>query len=320
MEKNRAIYIFKHLWDSTDEEHPATIQSIIEHLKTLGIETTRKTVMADLDELSGSGFDIVCNKGRPNQYFVGNRYLELPELKLLTDAVQAAKFISEKKTYELIEKLSSVASPHQGNILKRRLYVDGKTKTDNEKVYYIVDLLHNAIIENTAVCFKYYEYNADKQKVHKHNGQVYEFSPYDLVWSNDSYYVFGYSESHGKAVKFRVDRMDALKQSEKEYHAPPVGYSITDYCNQVFMMYDGKPVTVRLRCENSLMKAVVDRAGIEVKTEKLDDTHFSAEFTVSVSPTFFSWVFTYAGKMQITAPREIVRQYRSMLENALNTD
>ncbi|MDD4122227.1 MAG: WYL domain-containing protein, partial [Eubacteriales bacterium] len=132
MEKNRAIYIFKYLWDKTDEEHPVTISNILEHLQTVGVTSTRKTIAADMEALQESGFDIICNKSRQNQYFIGNRYLEVPEMKFLIDAVQAAKFISEKKTYELIEKLSSLASPYQSSTLKRNLYVDGKAKTNNE--------------------------------------------------------------------------------------------------------------------------------------------------------------------------------------------
>ncbi|MDD4495459.1 MAG: WYL domain-containing protein [Eubacteriales bacterium] len=294
-----------------------TVYDIIKHLRSLGIETTRKTVCADMIELQEGGFDVICNKGRQNEYFIGSRHLEIPELKLLVDAVQTAKFISEKKTYELIDKLVSVSSPYQGNILRRRLYVNGKTKTDNEQVYYIVDLLHNAIIGEKAVKFQYFEYTADKKRIYKHNGQVYEFSPYDLVWSNDSYYVFGWSESHGKVIKFRIDRMDKLKESELIFHARPDDYDIKEYGKKVFLMYDGTPFTVTLCCDSSIMKAVVDRFGTDVKTNKVDFSHFTAEVEVSASPTFFSWVFTYAGKMKILAPAEVVQQYEHQLQAAL---
>ena len=219
----------------------------------------------------------------------------------------------------MIDKLSSIASPYQGDILKRRLYVDGKTKTDNEKIYYIVDLLHNAIVDETAVEFQYYEYTADKTKVYKHDGQFYEFSPYDLVWSNDSYYVFGWSNSHGKVIKFRVDRMDKPNASVKPFHAKPNDYNIHEYCDKVFMMFDGKPSTVTLYCDNSLMKAIIDRFGTEVKTKKTNCSHFTAEVEVSASPTFFAWVFTYAGKMKILYPKEVVQEYETMLKSALGS-
>lgn len=156
--KNRALYIFKYLWDHTDEEHPATTADIIAYLASLGISTTRKTVAEDAAELQNSGFDVVCNRSRQNEYFIGTRHLELAELKLLVDAVQAARFIFPKKSRELIGKVTGLISPHQGESLRRSLFVDGKVKTGNEAVYYAVDILHTAIQQQKTVMFKYIEY------------------------------------------------------------------------------------------------------------------------------------------------------------------
>jgi len=317
MEKNRPLYIFKYLWDQTDELHPATIADILTHLQSVGITSNRKTVSADILALQDSGFDVVSNKSRQNQYFVGSRYLEPPEVKLLVDAVSAAKFISQKKSMALIAKLSEIAGPYQSEVLTRKLYVDGKAKTSNELVYYIVDLLHNAIHEEQAVNFRYFEYTADKQKVFKHSGQVYEFSPYDLLWNNDSYYVFGWSESHGKIIKFRVDRMEMPKLSQQPFQARSADYNITEYCKQVFSMYEGDLCEVRLLCENSLMKSIVDRFGESVKTKPHDDTAFIAEVNISASHTFYSWVFTYGNKIKIVAPKEIAAEYQKLLKAAI---
>ena len=149
--KNRALYIFKYLWDHTDEEHPATTADIIAYLASMGISTTRKTVAEDAAELQNSGFDVVCNRSRQNEYFIGTRHLELAELKLLVDAVQAARFISPKKSRELIGKVTGLISPHQGESLRRSLFVDGKVKTGNEAVYYAVDILHTAIQQQKTI-------------------------------------------------------------------------------------------------------------------------------------------------------------------------
>ena len=316
MEKNRPLHIFKYIWDKTDEAHPVTITEILSHLQSVGINTNRKTVAADIWALQDSGFDVVCNKGRFNQYFIGTRYLEPPEIKLLVDAVSAARFISHNKSTELIKKLSEIAGPYQNETLTRKLYVDSSAKTTNELVYYIVDLLHNAIHAEQRLRFRYYEYTADKQKVFKHNGQVYEFSPYDLIWNNDSYYVFGWSESHGKVIKFRVDRMEMPKISRKAFRAKPSDYTITEYRKQVFSMYDGKLCTVKLLCENGMMKAIVDRFGESVQTKRHDEYSFTAEAEVSASPTFYSWVFTYRNRIKIIAPTEIAAEYQQMLRAA----
>ncbi len=317
VDKNRPLYIFKYLLDHTDEEHPAIITDIIAHLEANGIHATRKTVASDLVQLQDCGFDVVCNKSRQNQYFIGSRELQIAELKTIVDAVQAAKFISSAKSKELIGKLSKLASPYEAEQLQRRLYVDGKAKTENEAVYYTVDLLHAAINHEKPVMFKYIEYTSQKEKVFKHDGQLYKFSPYDLVWNNDSYYVFGWSESHGKVVKFRVDRMYKPEEAVFPYHPRPEDYDIEAYCNQVFMMYDGEPTHVTLRCDNAIMKAIIDRFGESVKTLPADEQHFLAEVDVSISPTFHSWVFTYGGKMQILSPESISKEYQKRLTDAL---
>ena len=316
--KDRAIYILKYLWEYSDETHPATTNDIIEHLASFGIVTTRKTVTEDIVELQSSGIDIVCNRSRQNEYFIGTRHLEFAELKLLVDAVQAAKFLSTKKSMELIGKLSSLASPHQGDLLKRSLYVDGKAKTENEKVFYSVDTLYTAIQTEKAVTFKYIEYTAEKKQVYKHNGQTYVLSPYDMVWCNDTYYVFGWSESHGKVVKFRVDRMCRPTLSDKLYRPKPENYDISFFCRKVFSMYDGQLCTVELKCESSIMKDIIDRFGEDVQTRPYDCRHFTATVEVSVSPTFYAWVFTYGEKVEILSPQAVREEYAKRLKTALN--
>lgn len=316
--KDRTIYILKYLWENTDEDNPVTTNDIIDHLSALGITTTRKTVTEDIAELQSLGIDIICNRSRQNKYFIGTRHLELAELKLLVDAVQAARFISPKKSMELIEKLSELASPNQGELLKRRLLVDEKPKTENDKVFYSVDTLYKAIQTENTVSFKYIKYTAEKKKKYKHNGQIYILSPYDMVWCNDAYYVFGWSESHGKVVKFRVDRMYRPTLAEAAYRSKPSDYNISSFCRKVFSMYDGQHCTVELRCENSIMKDIIDRFGEDVQTEPYDYRHFTATAEVSVSPTFFAWVFTYGEKIEILSPQAAREEYAERLKTALN--
>ncbi len=314
--KNRPLIIFRYLWDHTDEEHPAIIRDILAYLEEQGIQTNRKTVAADIAELQDSGFDIVCNKSRQNQYFIGSRSLELAELKTIVDAVQAAKFISSSKSKDLIEKLASLGSPYQADQLKRNLYVDGKAKTNNESVYYTVDLLNHAIQCRNVVTFQYIEYTPKKKKVLKHGGQRYVFSPYDLVWDNDAYYVFGWSEGNGhdKIVKFRVDRITNPVETQFDFHKKPKEYNIAKFCKRVFSMYDGEECTVMLRCDNSVMKDMVDRFGENIKTSLPDDKTFVAEIDVSVSETFFAWVFAYAGKIKIIGPEKVKREFRDQIK------
>jgi len=282
-------------------------------MEAAGFSATRKTIAGDIDTLLAHGVDVVCNKSRQNKYFIGDRDFELPELTLLVDAVQAAKFISVKQSKTLIKKLSSLTSVHQAEKLNRQLYVEKQVKSVNEKLLIMVDLLQTAAQTKRKVTFQYFEYTAEKKKILKHDGQVYSFSPYTMLWNNDSYYALGYSDSHGKVVKFRVDRMAALNLCEIEAVPRPKDFRADRYASSVFSMYDEDTRTVTLRCENDLMKSIIDRFGIKVKTEVVDERHFTAEVEVSVSPTFFGWVVGFGGRMEITAPEDVVKRYVDLL-------
>ncbi len=307
--KSRLLYILNLLYHESDEDHSITITQILERLQQAKIESNRRTVAHDLKVLADNGFDVVCNKSRQNHYFIGDRRFELPELKMLVDAVQASKFISTKKSKVLIDKLSKLVSVHQSDEFNRQLYVDKQVKSDNEAIYYTVDLLHTAINSNKQVEFKYYEYNQHKKKVYKHNGKVYVFSPYGLMWNNDSYYVIGYCKSHDKIIKFRVDRIAHPKISEASAVPKPDDFNIAKYSRTVFQMYEDETYEVVLECKNTLMKSIIDRFGDDVETEPSGKEHFIATITVSTSNTFFGWIFSFGGDMKIVAPQEVKDRY-----------
>lgn len=314
----RQLHLLCYLYTQTDDEHPASTADITAYLETKGFQTHRQTVASDVEMLIESGFDIISSRSRQNQYSYGVRPFELAELKMMVDAIQAARFITEKKSQALIEKLAGLVSVHEAKELNRQLYIAGRVKATNEKVLYTVDMLYEAILQNRRFQFQYYEYTAEKKKVLKHKGQMYEFSPYDLAWCNDSYYVFGFSETHKKIVKFRVDRIYKPEIMQKDSQPKPEDYDLPAYIRRTFSMYDTETHTVELKCENSLMKAVVDRFGEDVPTRPFDCAHFIATAEVSVSPTFFAWVFTFGGKIQITSPKDVVEDFKAQLNQVLN--
>ena len=318
--KNRPLLILRYLWDHTDEFHPATITEILAYLETQGVRANRKTVAADIQDFQECGWDIVCNRRRQNQYFIGDRGLELPELKLIIDAVQAARFISSRRTETILEKLTQMANPSDQEELRRRLFVQGKAKTTNETVLYSIDLLHTAIRQRQPVSFQYLDYTNKKEKIPKHHGRVYQLSPYDLVWDSDRYYAVGWSESHQKVAKFRVDRMLYPDFLKKPFHTPPEDYAVETYFRQVFQMYDGEPCQVTLRCAGGLMKQIIDRFGEDIDTRELGDGTFEARVNLSASPTFYAWVFTFGGGIQIKSPESVRKAYQQMLQTCLNVD
>ncbi len=272
--KDRTLYVLKYLWKNTDEDHPATVSDILAALEAENIKVERHALMSDIEKLTEFGIDIVCVKSSPNKYFIGQRTFELPELKLLVDAVESSRFISAAQSGRLVGKLCGVASTHQATELNRHLYIDGRVKSDSRTLYYTVDLIHKAINDRKRIRFKYIEYTAEKKKVYKHNGCIYELSPYAMLWHDDRYYVLGYSERHGKIVKFRVDRIAKAEATDIPSVKEPADFEPVSYLKNIIAMYDGRMERVRLKCEADMMKVIIDCFGADVYTESLENGVF----------------------------------------------
>ena len=215
---SRAIETLRYLYQQTDESHPATVTDITAYLKEHGIQAVRQTVYADLNALIAAGFDIVVVKSTQNQYFIGSRLFEYPELKMLTDAVASSKVISADKTNELIQKLCRLTSESEAEKLQRLAAISSRIKPHNEKVYYIIDGIQNAILESHQIQFQYYEYTQKKERILKHDGYFYKLDPYALEWKNDHYYLIGYSHKHHGLAHFRVDRLAGGRNSGIHIH------------------------------------------------------------------------------------------------------
>ena len=257
------------------------------------------------------GIDIVCIKSTQNRYFIGSRLFELPELKLLANAVESSHFITPKKSRVLIQKLGQLASSAQAAQLNRPIYMEGTPKPENEAIYYIVDSLQTAIQDRKQISFQYYEYLPTKEKVLKHEGYRYQFSPYALIWNRDFYYVVGWSEKHNKIAQFRVDRITGIELLDLPGRQTP-GVDLIEYVQKVFGMYPDNLQTVALLCRNRLMRSVIDRFGETVQTKVVDDDHFLATVEVAPSPPFFGWVFTFAGEIRIVSPENVLEEMREM--------
>ena len=314
--KSRILYLRRFLETQTDENHPVRMQGILDYLESEGISASRKTVTQDIEALIEVGVDVVCNAGHHYEYFIGERLFELPELKLLIDAVRASRFIPPQKSKSMIGKLTSLAGEHQAAGLQRSLYVNRLSRPAVEKAYIAVDMLHTAINDHKKITCKYFEWNAQKKKEYKHRRRDYYFSPYGMVWNNDRYYTVGWSDSHGKVITLRVDRIANPKLLNTAAVPKPKGFDMAFYAESVINMYDGPLRDVTLICTNDMMKHVIDRFGEKVKTEVLDRKHFAAYISVPASPTFFAWVFTFRGEIKIAAPEDVAGSYRDMARKA----
>lgn len=270
-------------------------------MKEHGITADPQTLRSDIEQLVEFGVDIVKERRVQNLYHVATRHFEAPEVKLLIDAVQSARFITPGKSKELVKRLTTFVAPGDAALLERHLYIDSRVKAVNESVYISVDRIQTAIAERKKIAFRYFDYSPAKERVHRNGGKVYSVSPYALLWNNDTYYLVGFHE-HRQQTKFRVDRIDGLELTQQSSVKKPRGF-VTEYFSQEFSMLTGKTCHVTLLCENALMNSIIDRFGEDVATQVVDDSHFSVEATVDLSSNFYGWVFASAGKMRIVEPQ-----------------
>lgn len=317
----RILYLYQLLLSQSDEDHPLSTKQITDKMEELhSIHMHRTTVSSDIALLKAAGFEIIGERKRAWEYYLADRAFSIPELKLLIDAVQSSKFITEKKSKALMEKLIALTSETNASKLQRSIHITGRAKSDNEKGYYIVDAINDAMNAGVKISFLYFDYDGKKKQVLRNDGKPYTVSPYDLIWDGDFYYLTGYCDEREEVRVFRVDRIKKQPELLEEAIAkPPKGYSVSKYTQEVFRMFDTQEISeVMLQCENSVMKSIIDRFGSTIRTKSLDEEHFQVKVKVCVGPTFYRWVFGFGGKIKITGPSEIKEQYRERLMQALN--
>ena len=318
--KERIVRMVRLFQTQTDEEHPISTFEIIEYFKGLGTVIDRNTIRDDVDTLNACGIEVIILEGRPNRYYFTDSRFQLPELKLLVDAVEGSKFITAKKSRELVGKIISMASTGYADELNRHLYTVGRIKPENENIYYVIDAIFRAIQAEQKISFQYFRFDANRERVPRHDGEPFVLSPYAMLYNEDKYYVLGYYGLFGKITTFRVDRMGIPEILAEPAHPKPEGFDPVDYTVDVFSMYEGSLETVELLCENIMMDPIVDRFGEEADTQIAGSGHFLVRAQVSVSRTFFAWVFQFAGKIQILEPASVKVQYQEMLGKALVPD
>ena len=320
-QKLKIIYL-RELLLETDEDHPITMDQILMRLRERGVDAERKSIYSDLEALRVYGMDIGLKKlGRTAAYYLGMRDFEVAELKLLVDSIQAAKFLSEKKSLQLIKKLAALSSRHERELLNRQLYVLNRDKSQNETIYYAVDAIHAAIANDAQIRFRYWQYNVEKEQELRHNGKTYQVSPFALIWDDENYYLLAYDPETGICKHFRVDKMTHIAVRDEPRDGKEVFglLNMSAYTKRNFSMFAGKEQLVTLRCDNSMIGVIMDRFGRSVSVTKQDDAHFSVSVKIAVSPQFFGWLSSFEGKVVPIAPQEVREQYRAHLFNVLES-
>lgn len=320
MVKARLVVLSRMFYTQTDEHHQMTNLEILDYLKEHGVPANEKTLRGDIRLLNELGFDIVTIVSRPNRYYQGMREFTLPELKLLIDAVSSSRFITTKKSHDLGIKLSELASDNQKKELRRNVYATNRVKNSNEVIYGMVDTINEAINMHRTIMFQYREYTSELKPVLRNDGEVYELSPYALFWNEDYYYVVGWSEKHKNVSSFRADRLVNPVITNKKSVKKPDGFDLNDYSRRIFEMYDGEPSEVRLECKDDLAKYIVDRFGTNIETTPTFDGYFQVNVEVSLSPTFYAWVFRFGGRIRVLSPVKAVNEITTMAEELIRKE
>ena len=315
-QKLKIMYLMKILLEETDEDHDLTLNEIVEKLKAYNVTAERKSLYSDIENLRTFGLDIIgMQYGKTYHYKVASRKFQLVELKLLVDAVQSSRFITEKKSDELIAKLESYASKYEAKKLARQVNVNGRVKTMNERIYYSVDKIHEALNEESQIKFQYFTWTADKKMELKHGGAYYSVSPWGLCWDDEKYYLVGYDNREYKIKHFRVDKMAdvSVVYEEREGKEEFSKMQMSEYTNRLFGMFDGNLETVTLLCENHAANVIIDRFGTDIPLMKTDAEHFTVRVRVSVSKLFLSWIMAIPG-VKIVAPERTVDMMKSEIK------
>ena len=316
-QKLKIFYILDYLQKNSHQEHPvraAELQDMLEQQHNIVCD--RKTVYSDIQALQDYGVDIVSLPGKNGGYYIASRNFELPELKLLIDAVQSSRFLTEKKSRELIEKLCSQCSVYDARLMRRDVLVSGRVKSMNETIYYNVDAIQDAIAENRQITFRYFDFALDGSR--KYRDRDYQASPYGLCQDNENCYLLAHSPRHG-VTSYRVDRMSDIQLTQLSRTPCPelTGKNLVEHANRLFQMYSGESATVKLRFHNSLVNVVLDRFGRDTMLIPDGEEHFVFTVNVAVSPMFLSWVIGFGNKARILYPQSVIDACKSMCQDAL---
>ena len=320
-QKFKFTYLMKIMQAKTDDEHSLTMSQIMDELEKYDVTAERKSIYADFQDMTERfGVEIIKEQiGRETYYHVGAREFELAEVKLLIDAIQSSKFITQTKSRELITKIKSLVSEYQAKQLQRQVYINDRVKTMNESVYYNVDDVHAAINQNKKIRFKYYKWDISKKLIPRHNGDWFVVSPWVLTWDDDNYYMVAFDDLDHKIKHYRVDKMMRISIEEESRAGEEAfkNFDMAQYSKSTFGMYQGRKTKVKIEFANYMCGVFIDRFGKDIIFRPVDAGHSELYADVNVSPQFFGWIFSLGKDVKVTGPDEVVEQMREAAKGFL---
>lgn len=320
-QKIKLLKLVELLKQETDEHHPLTTSEIGGRLGVMGISCDRRTLARDIALLNEQGFEVMrCRVGKENGYYVEDRSFSLPELKILIDAVQAANFITSRKSDELIDKIAALGGSHQADILKDNIVCFNTRKHSNETIYYSVGYLEEAILQKNKVLFRYFDLDEHGEKVYRRDGHHYVVEPVALVFHEDNYYLVAYSAKHDSTANYRVDRMDSVEMIDEPVSQKALALrdDVAGYTERVFKMYGGQPINLVIEFDDRLIGAVYDKFGEGTKMVRTGEQKCMATVKVQISPTFWGWLFQFGKQMRILSPEHLIEEREKMIRELMD--
>lgn len=316
-QKLKLSYLSELMQKKTDDTHYLTMPEIIAELEKQEVSAERKSIYADFQDLEKLGIEVEgVKQGKQFLYHVISRKFELPELKLLVDAIQSSKFITVKKSGELIKKLETLCSDYEASQLQRQVFIQDRIKTMNESIYYTVDAIHNAISENKKIKFKYFQWNIKKEMELKHDGEYYTVSPWGLIWDNENYYLVAYDSESSKIKHYRVDKMLKIEVTEESREGSDLagGFNSADYSKRNFEMFGGEEKDITVELDNAMCGVFIDRFGKDITFVPIDRDRCSVRLRVALSRQFLGWIWALGDGVRITGPTDVVEWIRQETE------
>lgn len=322
--KLKTLLIYDILNKYSDENHPLSTTDMIRRLADYGVQCERKSIYADVKALNEAGYD-VCTASYPKRgFFIGSRPFELPEVRLLIDAVTSAGFITPGKTENLVHKLESLVSVEQAKGLVSQVYCKSENKCKNEEIYYVIDNLHEAIVRRKKVKFVYRRRSIDQERKKKYSTKVFRVSPYALIWKEDHYYLVCNNEKYDNLMNLRLDRIRRVELLEQP--ARPVWevseytnrFDAADYSAKMFNMFSGETASVVLQCDLELLEEILDRFGSSIALKAVDGAHFETTVQAAVSDGFVSWLMQYGDKIRVIEPAHLAEKLQQRAKQILS--
>jgi predicted DNA-binding transcriptional regulator YafY len=314
--KLKMLKIWEILCQETDENNPMESTVLLDKLEALGIPCDRRTLYKDIEALNDNGYEVLCNRSKRNEYYVLDRKFDNAELHILIDAVQAASFITEGKTEELVSKIAGLSGNCKAEILKSNTVAFNTVKNTNEKIYYSVNEIITATYEKKKIEFYYFTYDTNHQKVYRRDKQKYIVNPYATIFSNDSYYLLCYDDKHEGIAHYRIDRMDSVKILDEPITKRPElkTFNVKKHKKQVFNMFAGESTNVTIRIDPTLIDAMYDKFGSSVKMRKTQDDEVELSVEVQVSPAFIGWCVSFGSRLRVVSPTDVIEKIKAEIE------